>query len=315
MSDSKRPNPKANFFLVGAPKAGTTSVDRLLRNHPDVFLSPIKEPCHFCPDVNDQIAPGLKKKNAVDLSSYLASPTREVIHLHQVASPDDYSRLFDGAAGRKIIGECSTYYLSSTAAPRKIHAYNPDARIMVLVRNPVDRIRSHYAMDRYLGHVSRPLLSLIEEELALGDDANWGNCRYYVGASRYARQLREFHRYFAPEQVCVLSFEKLVAEPDSEVRKIFEFLEIALPAGTLALPVANKSHVARFPALHSGLRESRLKPLIAGLLKNTMGTRIGQSARSFYYRETVQVVSNEDLDRVGVLLREEGLSTSMAQAA
>jgi hypothetical protein len=93
-------SPKATFFLVGAPKAGTTSVDRVLRRHEDVFLSPIKEPCHFCSDINAQIAQSLNRKDRIDLRSYLASPTREIVHLAHVASADDYARLYEGAEGR-----------------------------------------------------------------------------------------------------------------------------------------------------------------------------------------------------------------------
>src|SRR6478735_11522960 len=124
-SDLRQSNSKANFFLVGAPKAGTTSVDRLLRSHPDVFVSPIKEPCHFCVDVNAQLQPSLKAKAGIDLASYLSAPARPVVHMRHVQSPEDYSRLFEGAAGHKVIGECSTYYLSSAVAAREIHAYNP----------------------------------------------------------------------------------------------------------------------------------------------------------------------------------------------
>jgi hypothetical protein len=315
MSTSDFPaQPKANFFLVGAPKAGTTSVDRLLRGHPDVFLSPIKEPCHFCPDVNAQIEPVLARRTRVDLAAYLSSPTRGTIHLQTVTSPDDYARLFEGAGSRKVIGECSTYYLSSRTAARNIHAYNPDARIVAVVRDPVQRIRSHYTMDRSLGFASRPLPALVEEELALGDAAHWGNCRYYVGASRYARQLREYRRYFPAENICVLSFEKLVAEPGTELRRLFSFLDIAMPPGPPALPLENKSRAVRFPRLHSGLRESRLKPIVAGVLKNTMSMRLGRMARSVYYRDKAQVVSDEELRRVGVLLRDEGLDADMALA-
>ena len=306
---------KANFFLVGAPKAGTTSVDRLLRRHPDVFLSPIKEPCHFCPDIVAQIAPALARRPAFDLAAYLASRGRELVHLQHVASAHDYARLYDGAAGHAIVGECSTYYLSSRQAAAGIHAYNPAAKIMVLVRDPVARIRSHYAMERSLGLVARPLPALVEEELALGERANWGNCRYYVGASRYAPQLQRFRRLFPPEQVCVLRFEELVAGSEDALHELFAFLGIAPPAGEFALPQENKSRAARFPWLHDSLRGSSLKPVIAALLKGGLSTRLGRAAQSMYYRDKVQVVSDEELQRVRAMLREEGLETPLAHAA
>ena len=306
-------NPRANFFLVGAPKAGTTSVDRLLREHADVFLSPIKEPCHFCPDVNAQLA-SRHDPSRLDLDAYLDAPERPIVHLYPVSAPDRYARLFDGAAGRRIVGECSTYYLSSAVAAERIHAYNPAAKILVLTREPVARIRSHYVMDRTLGLASRPLPELVEEELGLGARANWGNCRYYVGASRYGVQIAEYTARFPAGNVCVLSFERLVAEPERELRRLFAFLGIQPPA-QLALPRENGARAARFEWLHSGLRESGIKPMLRGLWDRSAGTRFGRLARSMYYRDKVDFVSQEDLQRVRGLLRELHMDSPMEEAA
>ncbi|MGN6513582.1 MAG: sulfotransferase family protein [Lysobacteraceae bacterium] len=306
-------NPKANFFLVGAPKAGTTSVDRLLRGHPEVFLSPIKEPCHFCPDVNAQLA-SQHGASRLDLDAYLGAPRRPVVHLYPVSAPGHYARLYDGAAGRRIVGECSTYYLSSAVAAERIRAYNPDAKILVLTREPLARIRSHYAMDRSLGLATRPLPELVEEELALGARAHWGNCRYYVGASRYGLQIAEYTARFPAGHVCVLAFERLVAEPERELRRLFAFLGIQPPA-QLALPRENRTRAARFEWLHSGLRQSGIKPMLRGLWERSAGTRVGRMARSMYYRDKAEFVSQEDLQRVRALLREQGMESPMEEAA
>ena len=306
-------NPKANFFLVGAPKAGTTSLDRLLREHPDVFLSPIKEPCHFCPDVNAQLAPQ-QDASRLDLDAYLDAPQRPIVHLYPVPAPDRYARLFDGAAGRRIVGECSTYYLSSAVAAERIHAYNPAAKILVLTREPIARIRSHYVMDRMLGLATRPLPHLVEEELALGTRAHWGNCRYYVGASRYGLQIAAYAARFPAGNVCVLSFERLVAEPERELRRLFAFLDIRPPA-QLSLPRENRARAARFQWLHAGLRESGIKPMLRGLWDRSAGTRFGRMARSMYYRDKVDFVSPEDLQRVKALLRDQGMDSPMEEAA
>lgn len=310
----KRPEPKANFFLVGAPKAGTTSIDRLLRRHAEVFLSPIKEPGHFCPDVAAQLAPGFRKKAQLDIRAYLDSEERKPVGLAWVTSFDDYRRLFEGARGEPVIGECSTFYFSSKVAARNIHSYNPDARIMALLRNPVDRIRSHYEMDRAHGVTNRPLLSLVEEELALGDDANWGNSQFYVGASRYATQLREYQRYFAPENVYVLSFENLVADPEPTLRDLFTFLRISVPHGPLALPSTNRKRAARFPAFNNALHQSGIKPFVSGLLKKGLPGRLEKAAKSAYYNEGGRVVSDDELEKLRILLHDEGLDCVPAPA-
>jgi hypothetical protein len=306
------PGPRANFFLVGAPKAGTTSIERLLRGLPDVFLSPIKEPCHFCPDVAEQLAPAFRRKQHVDVAAYLASPARPPVGLAWVASPGDYARLYEGADGRKVVGECSTFYLSSRVAAARIHAYNPDARIVAVQRRPLDRIRSHYEMDRVHGTTREPLPALVEQELALGEDADWGNSRYYVGASRYARQLREFRRHFPEEQICVLSFEKLVADPAAELSRLFAFLGIEPPGGAAALPSANRGRAARFPALNSALHASGYKSLVSGALKRLLPERLERAAKAAYYRRGARVVPEQDLARVQALLREAGIEEAAA---
>lgn len=298
---------KANFFLVGAPKAGTTSLDRFLRQHPDVFLSPIKEPCHFCPDVVAQLAPRIRAQP--DVTSYLASPPaqRPLMHMCVVASPEQYAHLYDGADRQSVVGECSTFYLSSSSAAGAIHAYNPDARIVVMARDPMSRIRSHYAMDCSLGLAERALPLLVEDELALGAQADWGNSSYYVGATRYARQVSEYLRYFPADQLFISSFEQLVADPDRELRRLFAFLGIAPPADPMALPCANKSRAVRFPRLHRALRESGLKPLVARLVRRGLDAPLGRTMKSMYYREKAPLVPEADLARLAVLLQDAGL--------
>lgn len=314
-SASTKPSRKANFFLAGAPKAGTTSVHHVLLNHPDIFLSPIKEPCHFCSDISEQLAPSFNKQKGFEISDYLASVDRELVHYYLVPSSDDYARLFEGAGEQRIVGECSTYYLSSKVAAKNIYGYNPNAKVVVLLRNPLHRIRSHYTMDRSLGTTTRPLLSLIEEELALGKEANWGNCRFYLGASRYLQQLDEYYRYFATENICVLSFEQLIADPERQLRRLFAFLGIAPPLGRITLPRANKSRAARFPALNSCLRASGLRPLVAEVLKRALPDRLKQEVRSAYYRDGVRVVTDDELVALGNLLRDEGLESEWLIAA
>jgi hypothetical protein len=299
--------PKPNFFLVGAPKAGTTSIDRLLREHPDVFLSPIKEPCHFCTDVADELLQSVQRKRKFDVAAYLEAPVRKIEGLAWVDSSEHYARLFEAADGQAIIGECSTFYLSSKVAARAIHDYNPGARIVALLRDPLQRIRSHYEMDRVHGLTTRSLTSLVEEELALGDKAHWGNCFHYLGASRYAPQLERFHQYFPRDQMLVLSFESLLADTEATLRQLYAFLGIAAQPGLLSLPSANRGRAARFPVFNRALHASGLKPLVSGMLKSRLPSRLEQRMKSAYYRGGVHVVSDEEMRHVGRLLQDEGL--------
>jgi hypothetical protein len=298
--------PIANFFLVGAPKAGTTSVQRVLATHPQVFLSPIKEPCHFCTDVHQQLGAVFDGQSRIDLAAYLDTPVRAPLHLHVVRASADYARLFDGAGDARVVGECSTFYLSSRDAARNIHAYNPGARIVVLLRDPLQRIRSHYAMDRSLGNTLRALPALIDEERALGRGAHWGNCRYYLGASRYHVQLQEYWRWFPRDQVCVLSFERLLADPAHELRRLFAFLDLE-PAGELSLPAENRARAARFPRANRWLRSSGLRPLVVRLLQRHLSSGLREAVASRYYR-AADPFPPETVAHVAEALRDEGIT-------
>ncbi|HSR64174.1 MAG TPA: sulfotransferase domain-containing protein, partial [Xanthomonadaceae bacterium] len=153
-----------------------------------------------------------------------------------------------------------------------------------------------------------------EQELALGDRAHWGNCRYYVCASRYAPQVAAYTRLFGTDNLCVLAFERLVAEPAHELQRLFGFLGIDLP-GELSLPRENSTRAARFPGLHKGLRDSGLKAMLRGLWQRSAGTGLGRMARSMYYRDKQGVVPEEDLRRVRTLLQAHGMDSYLAEAA
>src|SRR4051794_34967159 len=108
-----------NFLIIGAAKAGTTSLYHYLRQHPDVYMSTIKEPNYFC--FEEQ------------LPEY--APVRTLA---------EYESLFDGASSQPAVGEASTQYLNSAAAPRRIANILPNVRLIVSLRNPADRAYSSY---------------------------------------------------------------------------------------------------------------------------------------------------------------------------
>lgn len=105
-----------NFFIVGAPKCGTTALSEYLRSHPNVFMSTPKEPAFFCKDLTVGTL---------------------------INTMEDYLALFDNAEeGHLAVGEASTWYLLSDVAAAEIKRFQPDARIIIMVRNPVDMVPS-----------------------------------------------------------------------------------------------------------------------------------------------------------------------------
>src|SRR5262245_21444242 len=115
-----------NFFIAGAPRCGTSSLHAYLQAIPGIFMSRIKEPNYFSRAVIGEQAPMVK-------------PIRD---------ERQYLRLFDGAGGAQVIGEATPFYLEDPAAPALISQAVPHAKVIVSLRDPVERLYSHYLMMR-----------------------------------------------------------------------------------------------------------------------------------------------------------------------
>lgn len=137
-----------NFFLVGAPKAGTTSLYRYLDQHPDIFMSAIKEPHFFADEIREQhCEPELRRRMAAEnggLRDFLSSPMHEKRFGGIVPDWEDYVRLFANAKQESALGEASVCYLWSRTAPIRIAEKIPHAKILVMLRDPADRAFSQY---------------------------------------------------------------------------------------------------------------------------------------------------------------------------
>lgn len=204
-----------NFFVVGAAKAGTTSLYEHLRRHPQIYLSPVKEP-HF-------------------FSRVKPAPGRDVF-FGGVADAHAYLELFEGASSQPVIGEASTSYLWDAETPARIHAVRPDAKIVIMLREPVSRAYSHYLNDVREGIERRTFADALREDLAT-EPKGWGVSSLYVELGLYCEQVARYLRRFPRENVLVLLFEEFVRGVPSELDRVFAFLRverIELPSKTPA---------------------------------------------------------------------------------
>lgn len=232
---------RPNLFIVGAPKSGTTSLYDYLAGHPDVFMSPIKEPIYFAPDVQA----GFK---------------------HRFRFGDDeaaYLALYDGARSEKYRGEASTRYLASPAAPRLIHEFDPGARIIVMLRNPIDFV---YALHNERVSQQAEDVADFEEALALDDERREGRHlprgsnalgSVYRDNAMFGRQMERWYAEFPREQVHVIVFDDFARDTPGEFRKVLEFLAIDPTYRPAAFAIVNPSHRSR-GGLARRLMSSRL---------------------------------------------------------
>jgi hypothetical protein len=146
-----------NFFIVGAPKTGTTSLYHYLDQHPEIYMSAIKEPHYFAAEIREENCdPNLRRTMAREnraLREFLSGPMREKRFGGIIADWEDYVRLFANATNESALGEASVCYLWSPTAPARIVERIPDAKILVMLRDPADRAFSQYLRE----HIQRNL--------------------------------------------------------------------------------------------------------------------------------------------------------------
>jgi hypothetical protein len=202
-----------NFLVLGAAKAGTTSLHRYLKSHPGIYMSPIKEPRYFAfPETRPYFAgPGSKKLN------------REQLIIWKI---DDYRRLFEGRNSEPAAGEISPQYLYCECSPGAIRKLIPEAKLIAILRDPADRAYSHFCHSRRDG---REPLSDFAAALAAEDKriaAGWWFNFHYRNRGYYARQLKRYLKLFPREQILVLFYDDMVTNCPGLLRKICAFLGV-----------------------------------------------------------------------------------------
>lgn len=198
-----------NFFIIGAAKSGTSSLQMYMKEHPEIFISPIKEPHYFSynSDSKNTSGPGDSVRNAItDLASY--------------------QKLFDGVTNEKAIGEASPTYLYRPEAPIRIHQMIPNAKLIAILRDPADRAFSAYL------HAVRDQREPIEDfhqALKMEKERilnNWGPLWHYTNVGFYYQQLKRYYDLFEPNNIKVVLLEELKQCPQTVLKDIFLFLNV-----------------------------------------------------------------------------------------
>ncbi len=185
-----------DFFLIGHPKCGTTALYEMLRQHPQVFMSPVKEPFFF--GARDNLLPGGRR---MTLATYLA--------------------LFAGAGRDQRLGEASTEYLRSSTAADEISAANPAARVIAILREPVSFVRSCH-----LHQIGRGRERVADLREALASEPGRPPWLRYTERVRYVEQLERYRAVFPAEQVLVLIYDDYRRANGETLRRVFGFLGV-----------------------------------------------------------------------------------------
>jgi hypothetical protein len=224
-----------NFLIIGAMKSGTTALYYYLEQHPEIYMSPVKEPNFFSSQ---------EQENAVDTVAHLGT----------------YQNLFRGASGKKAIGEASHSYLYEPGAAAEIRRYLPEARLIAILRNPIDRAYSHFLhMVRSGTERLDDFAQALQEERVAGLREG-PTFQDYIGRGLYYDQLKRYFGMFPQEQVRVYLYEDLSGAPISTVQDAFRFLRVDASFVPDVSLRRNVSGSPKYKALDGLLRrQSRIK--------------------------------------------------------
>lgn len=199
---------KPNLFIVGAPKCGTTSMYIYLRQHPDIYMSEVKEPNYFNIDL-------YSPKFLRDENQYLS--------------------LFKDAKNEKRVGEASPWYLYSKNAAEEIFNFCGLVKIIIMLRNPIEMMHSVHSQQVFNGYEKfydfETALNA-ENDRKLGKHLTQGaflkEGLYYREVARFTPQIKRYYDVFGRENVHIITLEDLRENPEAEYVKTLMFLEIHL---------------------------------------------------------------------------------------
>lgn len=283
-----------NFFIVGAPKCGTTALYEYLKSHPSIFLPKVKkEPHYFCTDIS-----GRKR---LSLEAYLS--------------------LFEEATESSLaIGEASVWYLMSNVAITNINQFDSDARIIVMLRNPVD---AAYSLHHHLYNMCDESEPDFETAWQLQESRRKGNnipetarCEkwlQYCKVYSYADHLERLWSVFPREQTCVILFDDFIKNTHSSYQEVLRFLNCPDDSRQRFPPVNESSKVrsrliSRLQGhqprwIRSTKRLLRIKSLgIAKIAGKLNVRRQKRPAMAAHVRQEVAAAFSNDIARTSQLL-------------
>lgn len=239
----ERPIP--NLFIVGAAKAGTTALVKILEQHPKIFISPIKEPNFFNSEIDaSQLHPSVSKDVLVSDSYFNRRPLIEK-HLALIQNEESYLKLFNTNGDFNYFCEASTGYLYSPVAAGNIYKFNPKAKIIIILRDPVKRTLSHFQMDVARGIQQAVNAHDIIRKDFENQDKGYLKTHLYIDLSLYYEQIKRYYSIFPSDQIVVLRQEELAIQPEKVLATLSTFLDIDCKDLNASI-LANETRIPRF---------------------------------------------------------------------
>ncbi len=273
-----------NFFIVGAPRAGTTTLYEFLSNTEDVYMSPHKEPHYFT-------------RSVVSSDLYQA-----------IQDKGKYLDLFKKVKDEKAIGEGSTSYLWDPKAPILIHELLPNAKIIISLRNPIERAYSVYLW-RISNGKTYSFSESIKESLESKNDFYKG---LIINGGWYFEQVQRYLKIFGSNQVKIIIFEEFIKDPKKTVLEVLELLginskppeSVELVHNTLTVPKGKLSSVLLQNKIIKKIGQEVLPTSLAEYVsKRVLGKKISKPSLKQEDRVLLANLYHEDVESLKKLLK------------
>ncbi|MGZ8755797.1 MAG: sulfotransferase family protein [Acidimicrobiia bacterium] len=268
------------FLIIGAPKAGTTSLYHYVGQHPDVFTSAVKEPGFFWTHRTEA----------------------------KIDTLEDYQKLFRGSESFRAVGEGSPTYLSDENAPALIKELIPNAKLLAILRDPYKRAFSDFVFLRLRGQEPETaFLEAVEADFARPAERRIN----YVGQGLYHRNLSRYLSFFDKSQLKIVLLEDLEANPDAVLADVFRFLEVDPSVKVDTSVRLTQSGVPRFRMIHWLLSDRNpvkrwLTPVfptgVQKALRQVRSANLEKQSMSPAERQALAVHFEADLDQLEQLL-------------
>jgi hypothetical protein len=218
--------PMPNFLIIGAAKSGTTSLHKYLSQHPQIYMSPMKEPNFFAYENLPQ-----PKFRGLDEDTMILKkgPIRRrdsTKYSFVITRLSDYQKLFSKVRLEKAVGESSPLYLYNPQAVERIKHYTPEIRLIAILRNPVDRAYSHFKFFQKEGHETIMDFGQALKMEHVRMQRNWTPGWFYKQRGFYYQQLKKYYERFDRSQIRVYLHDNFHSSPISILQDIFRFLGV-----------------------------------------------------------------------------------------
>jgi hypothetical protein len=264
-----------NFFIIGAMKSGTTSLYRYLEQHPQVYMSPNKEPNFFAVKGEEEL-----------YSDSLKGPGN-LARLPGIRDIETYCELFKGVSNETAIGEASHVYLYIPKAVERIKHYLPDAKLIAILRHPVERAYSHFMYRLQHGQeaLDADFLQLLqEEEERVSND--WSPVWHYKRRGLYYVQLKRYFDTFNRNQIKVYIYEDFFGDNVIDnVQDMFRFLGVD-DTFVPDIRIHNVSRIPRNTAFFKFITQSNsIKSILKPFLPKKWRGRIQTHLKQMYLKK------------------------------